>query len=1084
MAFLPSVRSSTDSTPFARTLSSSDECSSSPGLIHEPLPPAALTQTARPGDFTDPRRATNVSDVMALLERLPRSTRDSSVSVIRAVKRALQERGFSLPRMAVRPWVALARPRLFSAELAGLKAVRDSLMEACRDDVMALCDHASFRPLLASCTACADIPTRDFLHTHESALVHYLFHHLRGRPATRQEVSRLMGTDQQPGNQNLARALEPHKQAVYDQVRHLAAQGFATPLTEIDALLSARGRRLTNSQLPQLAELLPELERSRGWVYPRGQAPKSFPGCRPDNPAFVLFRGQPAIGDRPASAGFAFYLHQQHPGGCPSQECEKALARFDPQLDRATRHEYIDTLLLRRLLQPLDMHLVIVNPDMVCARLRESILASCPRRGCSPDDNGAPDEKPESDGPDEPSGRVAAPSPERDGQTIGHGVADARRVFEQLRSLSIDGRLGDCLARDELGRPILDPSALQRMLQQQHPGLRIRLAYEVLKGLTPGGIAATLAQRQWLKPPPTSRQLCACLKALQKELPLIAFAPHNQIVACINRRWPQFFCTTQMLDDLMQRSRSAKASVAKVIDELIASQRIFLFANARATALNPHTLRSHLTFSGNCTTPALVRLLLAERWDRLRFPPTPFIDSMLWGSPRGRQQNARLLMQRLEHTPGGPMPDWSTFMQAFEQEFCPPNEQGVRPLYQGGAPINLYLALELEYALESEARSDGAASAPAVPPARPARPAPPQRQRRRPVDLGEDDPAPKKMATQAPAPGWLRFDRSPRILTRSADARPGGLYELACAIGNALQDFAQVGLPGHRPDHPASLQTALLDFGPDAPGTVPQARRTPDGAAWELLQLDADHWALVGPLLLADLDIAVVQHQAPAGSFAALRREGRALMLLESSGAEARPLAAAEFQALFRRPDGGFAAAVPGAACRGAASRQLSYASFPGYVQACEAIGEAMWCDPPLDSFARWLDDRLDAPPGTPHAQMHRLRREAWMGFSHGQRVAGFLLERHRSRWWPVPGMPPLTHQKAFLGALRAQLSQHRQVGLLSLPGAFPVVAAGIVNGELAARFGRVSRPLAPLVEAAARQAVQWPPCTLYLQSS
>ncbi|QHI99764.1 hypothetical protein GT347_18335 [Xylophilus rhododendri] len=591
------------------------------------------------------------------------------------------------------------------------------------------------------------------------------------------------------------------------------------------------------------------------------------------------------------------------------------------------------------------------------------------------------------------------------------GVTEAGLVFELLEEAVRDGHL----ARYTRGRGF-DVHAILCQLQHRTPGLPLAAVTDTLSGQTPAGLAALLQARQWLRPRPSAEQLRASLDALGRRLPLLACVPRHRLAAWVNQYDPAHYCTTAMVVEFVERQAMNAQALDEALDRLSASGHLALFANISACGLRLSHLRNELALAGIGVRSDALQSLLRKRPIARLLADADLAPADYCSGPAALQQSLYWLTHEMGLTPGDDMPPWDRFLAQFQRLFCKRRRGRPAQNFHGGGAMSLYMELELTLAPRS-----GTTAARAGQEDRDAASAQP----------GAGTPPPQP----SPPPGrWNDYDRDPEfLLSPSQQVLQGGLFALACAIGNALQDPPQVDPLGGVADRPAALETAL-DWFVHAPGEYFGPRSTPDGQPWTLLQLPARHWRAAAPCLLDDLDMAVVQRGE--GQFVALRRSWRGLWLLLAS--HPLPMALPKPREL-ALADGRFTAALPAAACHGALGRQVSYQAIAGFAAACDAIADLDGGEPPLDDFAAWLDGPLGPVTALPHATLDALRGQ-YHRFIAPTQVAAYLLERRRQMWLqglPLPPLLPQDEGASLLAALDARTSELHGGNplLLGLPG-------------------------------------------------
>ncbi|QHI99761.1 hypothetical protein GT347_18320 [Xylophilus rhododendri] len=958
---------------------------------------------------------TTPRDIAAIVERLAPGP-DNSKTLLRIVRCELNCQGLAPSDIHLKGWTALLRPELFAVQWPGLQAFRDDMLAACRGDPALLDDRAAFRRLIAEQAATVPRLLRSFLAVYEAPLIHYLIQDQGEATAERQRISRLMGTDQADSAAKLRSYIAPHAQDILDCVNTMAAQGFATSSVEIDMLLMLRQLRLNLRQMHKLGRLLPGLECRHGWLFPKGQSPRKFMHYRLDDENMRIFRGEASAGIVPdGRAGFAHCLQQAYPAGGSLNQCLELLEVWAPTLDASARLTHLHNFRSRGLLVSARAGRLAVNPDLVCRRTRELILRGTPGLGPAAGQGCAAAAEPASPADEQPA-ESAAPEP------APYGLTEAVMTFECLLQARDEGRLGDYLGRDLFGREIFQLEAIRQALRPARAHPRLTAIKEALKGLTPARLDDTLAARQWQRPRVAMARLPARLVSLARELPLLAFAGHSQIAAHLNRHDPTHFCTSAMVTDLVKRQKHDGKATARAIADLAARKLLHLFVSADGRRPNLTALRMQLILSNaGLDRPGLQTLLRPYR-HLMILRRSRLIDAGLWNGSAGLRETARRLKHSLGLRQGDPLPDWKRYMEHFHQLLCQrgPGEQPL--LYTGLGAMRIYAELEQELGAADEpapttkrAAEDGEDAAPA------------KRAR-----IETPDAAPAAPAPPAPAP-WNAFEQRPQLRLKTLFPGRGGLYELVCAIGNALQDPDAVESLEGLADCEATLDLALHRLS-HAPGESKGVRSTPDGQGWALLQLSARQWQAGAADLLNSLDMAVVQRGA--GEFAALRRGADSLWLLHAQQAEPQQAPPPGELAL---ADGRFAAALPAAACRGAIGRQLSYQAIAGFAAACDAIAELTGDAPPLDDFARWLDDPFEPTEGMPHEPLDALRRRLhpFIGL---EQVTQYLQERHGQAWVPgeaLPSLLPWDDAQSLMPLLElfTRGMDPAQAVLLALPG-------------------------------------------------
>ncbi len=566
----------------------------------------------------------------------------------------------------------------------------------------------------------------------------------------------LDGRDRLPNtNPNaLHRTVAEHGASVTELVRSWGDRGLPAHWSEIGALLAGKGVRITRTDIPAIASAIPELARDVAWYFVVGDQPVKTAAFKAGALGTSMFRGgyldpsaPVAPAPRPRSAvdesvgsdesddenedyddagradlqerrtavynGWCHTMLQKFPQGFTMEEAADVLAWMYPEVPRGKRVPILKQWRRKSLVlvhaQPQRW---VPDPDILCRRVSEELLARCPPRDQWPgawlaDDAdfqaALMDDEDEVDGssvagsvPDAArrSRRKAALPLQAQAQGNGN-IAEpsrqskcARVLFESLRTLHAEGALDPFVSR-RFGPRTFDARALLKHLRTLHPDLDKDHSGMALWGLTPANLVDRLEQRQWERPSWSVAEVMTPVLALHAVLPLIVHISFAEIADYINQANPDRYCEATVVSRCMQAERKIahRSAVEAEIRRLIANHEIDLFHRTNTgPSISASSLQKHLAVVGLPSLLQSLEVICRDLKGEIIAGLRPSISVYRLQSFAGKAQAGRDLMARLRLAPGDPMPSWPTFIAAFTEMACEPGKEA----YSGSFAMSLY----------------------------------------------------------------------------------------------------------------------------------------------------------------------------------------------------------------------------------------------------------------------------------------------------------------------------------------------------------------------------------------------------------
>ncbi|WPB56219.1 hypothetical protein [Xylophilus sp. GOD-11R] len=1022
-----------------------------------PLSAQARSRPARSNDMPPLRHATP-NDIRPFLpQALQQATQTDAMQ---AVEQSLRAASLTFDKKSLPGWIALERPET-CPQWPALRTFATKALEQIRINPGMLRNRVAYQGLmnwLAQPDVCGPSVV-DFLKAHQASAIQYLHFMAYGNLPARRTMRALCRKADCTTRLQLQQATEIHRTAILQCVNRMAADGFCTSTEELHAFLWNRGMRMKKELIHRLPISIASLEVVDSQVCIKGKMPSRRFDFRADDESLRLFRGRaPMVSDEsgpiraPQDMGLATELRSVFPQGFSQLECDAVMARLQPALTPEQRTAHFQALRAHGLIQVGEATEYRLDPAFLCGDVA----------------------------PSEPGDDTPAGGPLHTSLSV-HAIGSSRsaqgeRLFRQLERWRDDGSLHHFIERvPSLGRHQFDIEAIVTACGACGLVVARDHVRRLLIDLPPSRLDDVLTARQWLKPSPTTDQLREQLGRLLVDIPYAAFAPRHMVATWINDRNADSYCTvpdiSKIANDLPKDDGATEAMVQAMYDD----RSIAIFADPVGHQLNldRFALAEHLRFRGCQASADRLAPMLAARADQLGLTAGDYFPSRALRSKPGRRNMALAIMKELRLAAGDTMPPWPEFIAAFERQLALLATPGRLQRHHGPGATGVYV--ELDRALreapptphqpqgQEHSRPAGVHLSSTSSHERPAKRA---RLDERLAVLVQPQAAvaitPAAQATQAPS-----------LMKPPVPSDAGGLYELVTGMSNTLQTIIPTEVIAGTPNRGASPNDA--EFVAD----LIQTPQPGDDTRWPSLRLLPHQWRSVAAALLADLDQGVVMRSDPADSaapvqFVALRRHEQVLHLLDHRARDATP-AGHDATAALTLGSGQFWAALPAAACRGAASRLVSYLPLPGFAQACDAIAALTGADAPLDDFARWLDTDAQIDPLASHADAHAARVWAF-GMIDFATAARYMAERLdialQGESQPLPRLSP-QDQGDLLGEIdrrTAHLSS-RATFFLNLPDIGRMVAVRRIDGRLHAITEPAYRPLDAVLASAAGEA-------------